>query len=402
MALSLDQVRIQDHDELYSEGQTIELTPHKAPKPWGWKWYPMPPDLTSDDIRQTDESKRIPRMQQVFQDKPHNLDLEIQKDAMRKMKVEVLEVLSVNNRSGSFIPGTQKIKCRVLEVPSVISSADLQQTPVIGDVIFLKVYDALFWPHHVNSVNSYIRLTARADMAMSDEVGAYQTLYNAGLTGPSSVAPQWLGCWTAEVPTTDPSFQGQTRFVGVIALEFLDAICLKDLWVTKQFRKPIYLGDSSKLTKDGREIIEGQLDRATRLGTIEDLLDGIVKQYKVNVTHEIIHPENVLISLRGGGGSRNLTRPRVSLVGYKNSVVGSFREPPQDVFAKWPNPPHPFRRFNTQILGHFLKYMDPKWKVNDPETVLAVDKWLLKTFGSLDGDKYTSFVCGEASPPIKL
>lgn len=359
----------------------------------------MPLDLDVEDTGQLEEDKRLTRVGIVFQEKnqPHNLDLNVQKDESKKIKVEILKINN-NNCSESYTPGTQKLKCKVLQVPSIAPSHEDQQTPVVGDVIFIKVFDAMFFPRVISAIDMHFKVTARADMALSNEVGAYAFLYKQGLTGAPHIAPQWLGCWTAEVQSSSPEYQCRTRHVGVVALEFIDGICLQKLWVRNELDKQVYVGDIPRVDDDTETLL--QVDEATRLGTMKDLLADIVKQYKVGVTHYHIRPENVIVSFRRG--SQELARPRVSLVGYKDSVVGPLREPPRNKFARYPNPTHPYWRFNYERLESFFDchWLPVHWKTGDSASCPRLDKWMLETFGPFDGDKYSSYIFKPSVPNV--
>ncbi|KAJ0162284.1 hypothetical protein CTA2_4803 [Colletotrichum tanaceti] len=373
-----------DHATLYSRGQTLSLTTHKVPKPWGWQYYPMPPGLASEETGLSEEDKDLSLVQMVFQDKnqPHNLNRQIQRDESKKMKVEILDVILGNDREG-YTPGTQKLKCKVLQVPSNTTWAHEQHTPALDSVIFIKAFDPMFYPRFVDAIEMNWKVTARADMALSNEAGSYAFLHKHGLTGAPHIAPQWFGCWTLEVETTDPAHQGRTRHVGAIALEFVDGICLGKLFETDE------LGHYPTRDDDVKTLI--QVDETTRLGTIEDLLANIVVQYKIGVNHIHIHPENVIVSFRRG--SEVLERPRVSLVGYTDSVVGPLRQPPRNMFAKYPRPIHPWFRFDYSRLEPFFDchWLPRHWQ--DDDDCLRLDQWLVDTFGPFENnDKYIGYM----------
>ncbi|KAK6213796.1 hypothetical protein QIS74_09798 [Colletotrichum tabaci] len=378
-----------DHEKLYSPGQTLSLTPHRAPKPWGWKYYSMPPDLKDEDTAQSEDDKKLTRLAMVFQEgnQPHRLDRQIQKDESKKMKVEVLELFGID-RFGEYTPGTQKLKCKVLQVPS--DSSDDHQNSAVDDIIFIKVFDPMFFPRNVSAIDIEWKVTARADMALSNEVGAYEFLYKHGLTGSPHVAPQWLGCWTAEVQTTDLEYGGRTRHVGVIALEYIDGICLQKLLRTNEDGEHYYIGDRLRLDDDVKTL--KQLDQATRFGVIEDLLADVVVQYKAGVNHPCIFPENVIVSFRRG--SEELERPRVSLVGYKDSVIGPLRQPPRNFWAKYPRPIHPWFRFSYKRLRLFFlcRWFPSDWQPDDNERCRPLGVWLVDTFGPFaNNDKYSGW-----------
>ncbi|KAK1978361.1 hypothetical protein LZ30DRAFT_599318 [Colletotrichum cereale] len=386
-----------DHEKLYSPGQTLSLTPHRAPKPWGWEYYPMPPDLKDVDTAQSEEDMKLTRLDMVFQEKnqPHRLDRQIQKDESRKMKVEILEAIRSDN-SGRYTPGTQKLKCKVLQVPSGSPSNNDPQYPAVDNVIFIKVFDPMFFPRNVSFIDSQWKVTARADMALSNEAGAYEYLHGRDLTGKSNLAPEWLGCWTAEVQTTYPEYEGRTRYVGVIALEYIDGICLQKLLWTNEDGEHFYIGDHLNVDDDVKKLKE--LDQETRLGVIKDLLDGAVKQYQVNVNHSCIWPENVILSFRRG--SEELERPRVSLVGYKDSSVGALRQPPRTFWSRYQKPIHPWYRFSyTRLRLFFLcRWFPSDWQPDEnPEESRPLSVRIVDAFGPLE---YSNDCSGWFEPRI--
>ncbi|WQF84735.1 hypothetical protein CDEST_09749 [Colletotrichum destructivum] len=393
----LDEITLsRDHEKLYSPGQTLSLTPHKAPNPWGWKYYRMPPDLKDEATAQGAEDRELTRLAMVFQEgnQPHRLDRQIQKDESKKMKVEILELFGID-RFGEYTPGTQKLKCKVLQVPS--NSNDDHQLPAVDDIIFIKVFDPMFFPRNVSAIDMEWKVTARADMALSNEVGAYGFLYKHGLTGSPHVAPQWLGCWTAEAQTTDLEYEGRTRHVGVIALEYIDGICLQKLLRTNEDGEHHYIGDRLRIDDDVKALV--QLDQATRFGVIEDLLADVVIQYKVGVNHPCIYPENIVLSFRRG--SEELKRPRVSLVGYKDSIVNPLRHPPRNSFADYPKPIHPFFRISYKRLRLFFlcRWFPSDWQPDENERCRPLDRWLMNTFGPFaDNEKYNDRI--ERNPVI--
>ncbi|KAK2029547.1 hypothetical protein LX32DRAFT_588369 [Colletotrichum zoysiae] len=376
-----------DHLEIYSPGQTLTLTPHKPPNPWGWRLYPLPKDLTHEATELSEEGKKLTRLEMVFKhSQPHRLDPDIQKIESNKMKVRILDIIR-NDTRGPYTPGTQKLKCEVLQVPSDTPSNNNHQVPAVGEVIFLKVYDPMFFPRNVSEIDAQWKVTARADMALSNEVGAYGLLHQHSLTGSPNIAPQWLGCWTTEVETTDDAYKGRTRHVAVVALEYIDGVCLQKLLYTDESGELSYIGDHSRVGSDVAEL--RAMGTEARLGVMEDLLANISRQYRAGVNKYAMIPKNVIVSFRRG--TEAFERPRVSLVDYEQHYIGPFRDPPHNRWARLEKPVHPWYRWGYKRLELFFRcrWFPSDWEVVDGNCH-RLEQWLVGTFGPLGGnDEYS-------------
>ncbi|KAF4912417.1 hypothetical protein CGCVW01_v011116 [Colletotrichum viniferum] len=118
-----------------------------------------------------------------------------------------------------YNPGPQKVLCKVVQTASATSGGYGEKALALGQLVLLKLYDPLFWHLKVPLLENYFKVTVRAYKAQSVEVGAYSHLFRAGLTGFPQLAPQFHGCWTIAVHSTDPEYAGQVRHVVALAID---------------------------------------------------------------------------------------------------------------------------------------------------------------------------------------
>ncbi|KDN69284.1 hypothetical protein CSUB01_09047 [Colletotrichum sublineola] len=175
------------------------------------------PQKTWKGIAQSDEDKKLTRLEIVFQEnnRPHRLNHEIQKGEPKKRKVEN------QNHQGS----------------------------AVGEVIFIKV-------------------TARVDMVLSNEVGAYELLHQHNLTGSPHSAPHGSAAGLLRFKPPPPGMKD--------ALDMSESL----LWIDEDIQMP------------------KKLDQPIRLS--------------IGVNNPDIYPENDIVSFHNG--SEESERPRVSRV----------------------------------------------------------------------------------------
>ncbi|KAK2043877.1 hypothetical protein LZ31DRAFT_585048 [Colletotrichum somersetense] len=304
------------------------------------------PDLTHEATDLSDDDKKLTRLEMVFKyNQLHRLNPDIQKNESNKMK----------------------LKCEVLQVPSDTPSSNNHQVSAVAEVIFLKVYDPMFFPQNVSEIDAQWKVTARADMALSNEVGAYGLLHQHSLTGSPNIAPQWLGCWTTEVVTTDDAYKGRTRHVAVVALSYIDGVCLQKLLYTDENRELCYIGDHFRVGSDVTEL--RALDTDACLDVMEDLLANISRQYRAGVNKYGMIPQNVI----------------------EQHYIGPFRDPPHNRWARLEKPIRPWYRWDFKRLELFFRcrWFSSDWEVVDGNCH-RLKQWLVDTFGPLRGnDEYS-------------
>ncbi|TDZ65258.1 hypothetical protein CTRI78_v003572 [Colletotrichum trifolii] len=384
MSFSEDSFITFDHGHLYSPGRLLVLNPHTPPDPYGTSDYPDPPNLKPADMGPTGKEKGFSRTRLVFDDRnqPLNLDTSKQDEKDRLMHLEVVQLL-VGNSSVGYRPGSQKLLCKVVKRPLIVPDIKVQELPRENDLVFVKVYDPLFYSRTPDPLDAPFKATTRADMDLSDEVGAYSSLYKKGLTGYPKIAPQYHGCWTAKVGSLHPVFQGLSRHVGVLLTEYIDGVILRRCFSyghAPTEALPLYYTSPSPATL--------QVDEETRLGTMAQLLEGFVEQEYAGITHCNVHPDKIILSLRNG--PVHLEKPRLCLVGYRTAVVDDLMRDPQDPYEHFPTMPHPILRFGIERLDPFLGWIPPEWKTKAAESA-PLHCWILETFGDFNSNKYTTF-----------
>ncbi|KAJ0335805.1 hypothetical protein COL922a_008762 [Colletotrichum nupharicola] len=369
-----------DRDFLYSPRCSLVLTPHEAPKPWGHH-YPDPFDLKPADMGPTDEEKNFSQTQLVFSEnnRPLRFDQEKQKVKDEQRNVVIVKMIPGNRGRGDF-PGPHNLLCRVTRAPAK------QKHLSVGDSVFIKVYDPLFW-WATDLLDIYFKVKATADMAFCDEVGAYSFLQEKGLTGFPHLAPEFFGSWTAAVTSSNPKYEGQTRHVGVLALEYIDGMQLDKLFTPgtrpRSQTATMYWETDTPVSFDTNE--------ETCMGVMKKLIWENMEQEFAGITHGDIHPRSVLVSMRNGNDI--LDSPRVSLLGWRRSVIDEISKHPQNAFAYYSRPIQPFNRFNIIRLRDFLGWIPRDWKgrEDNPRDSWQLHKWFFETFGTIVNENNPNF-----------
>ncbi|KAL0764441.1 hypothetical protein CaCOL14_013076 [Colletotrichum acutatum] len=132
-------------------------------------------------------------------------------DPANNLGVEIIERLS-NGSDGD----NQVLLVRVFHKPVT----DLKFTvPDTQEIVVVKIFDPLFNPE--DAEEGPWKVASRADMKLSREAGAYKELHKNNLTGYPRLAPQYCGCWTTRLMSYSPDFEGVTRHVGLVLLEYI-------------------------------------------------------------------------------------------------------------------------------------------------------------------------------------
>ncbi|KAF6803291.1 hypothetical protein CSOJ01_10992 [Colletotrichum sojae] len=337
-----------DHTRLYSQGRRLRLSPHKAPPPYGSNLYPIPEGLTSKDMVLSEDEKACSLNGLVFHPRnaPRNLDESNHHQETAQLEVEIIQVIG-SSLGRIYTPGPQKALCRVV------------------------IFDALFWHRFVDYSQATEKLPFRVDGAFSDEFAAYHYLYECGRTGFPDIAPEFYGGWTAKVTSCNTAFKDQFRHVAVLAMEFVDGVCLERLF------NP--MGPNR--------------ETAQRLEIMAQLMDSSVTQEWPGLDHCDVHPRNVIVSMKNQG--RPLEEPRAVLVDYASAVVDHLRTQPVKLWQHFPTKHHPLLRFGRHRLDPFWGWIPSEWRgpEHDIDDAPLLDQWTVLTFGPLTGkDEYTTFV----------
>ncbi|KAF6823017.1 hypothetical protein CPLU01_11641 [Colletotrichum plurivorum] len=378
-----------DHTRLYSQGRRLRLSPHKAPPPYGSNLYPTPEGLTSKDMILSEDEKGCSLNRLIFHPRnaPRNLDENNQRQETAQLEVEIIQVIG-SSLGRIYTPGPQKALCRVIVAPSTSPWMEEHELPRKGQLLFLKIFDALFWHRFVDYSHATEKLPFRVDGAFSDEYAAYHYLYECGLTGSPDLVPEFYGGWTAKVTSCNAAFKDQFRHVAVLAMEFVDGVCLEHL-----FNPTGPNLETVKLYEDGPAPASFTTDQNQRMKIVAQLMDGTVTQEWLGLHYGKLLPRNVIITMRNE--SQPLEEPRAVLVDYGNAFVDHLLTQPVDVWKHWPTKPHPLLRFGWHRLGPFRGWVPSEWRgpEHDIDDAPLLDQWTVLRFGPLTGnDEYTTFV----------
>ncbi|KAK6224286.1 hypothetical protein QIS74_02613 [Colletotrichum tabaci] len=371
-----------DHESLYSPGATLWLTPHVPPKPYGLSYYPAPHNLTTDEMGPPKEDSGLSQMDRAFKYPPHDFDETKQSDDNGRVQLEVVAVLA-GGVGMAYSRGPQKLKCKVLKTPSPNPEKREYEPLNVGDLVVAKVHDPLFYPRVGDGFDILYKLTTRADMGLSDETGAYKQLFKKGITGYPHLAPQYYGTWTAGVKSTNPKFRGRTRHVGIVLIEYVDGVSLDQLFVRNSQCIAVPRPGPVKAFSTSDPV---ELTLEFRLETMAQLLSGCCRQYHDGVTHCVIEPENIIVSVR-----KENQQPRVALVGNTAGLVDHLMSKPTRAYARFAHPPHPYFRFSIFRLETFLGWIPAEWKRGNSRHTPDLFKWYFETFGMPDSDRFTCF-----------
>ncbi|KAH0427461.1 hypothetical protein CcaCcLH18_09629 [Colletotrichum camelliae] len=350
-----------DRDTIYSVGETLVLTPHTTPNPYG-HLYPNPPDLQPSDMVPSEEEKGFSRYDFVFDPKnrPHHFDDRKQDLKDDQLHVQILEDIPSNRGEGIFVG--LSLQCRVTK------TSMQQQSLRVGDSIFIKLYDPLFWCTG-NLWDAPLKVTQK------------------GLTGFPHLVPEFFGSWTAAVQSTNPRFSDKLRHVRVLALEYIDGIQLDKLFIP--MAGPIH--PTVKMYKATSTPASFDADEDTRMEVMKKLIWENMEQEFAGITHGDLHPRSFMISMRHG--DTILDAPRVLLIGWRTSVIDSLSKDPYQAFALFSKPMHPFNRFNIIRLHEFLGWISPTWlgRKDAPRDSWQLHKWFFETFGTIVDENNSNF-----------
>ncbi|KAF6826897.1 hypothetical protein CMUS01_09244 [Colletotrichum musicola] len=379
-----------DHKSHYFRGSRLILSPHKPVRPYGMCFYPSSECLTPTDMILSEAEQTMSLSRLVFE--PTNSPLMFDKNATygkeAEMEVEILEMIG-GGPGSHYTPGKQKLLCRVLVAPATSPNEHEQETPSQGQLLFLKVFDALFWYKEIDITQRDVKVTVLADSAFSDEYAAYHYLYECGRTGFPDLAPEFYGGWTAKVTSVHPAFENDSRKVAVLALEYVDGVCLQDRFLPPH--APAL--NTIKLYKDSSAPASFGTDQEQRMKLVAQLMDGTLTQEFLGLDHCGLHPKNVIVSMRNLG--QQLEEPRAVLVDYSQAVFDHLRTQPVKLWQHFPTKPHPIMRFGWHRLDPFRGWIPSEWRgpEHDIDDTPLLDQWMVLRFGPLTGnDEYTVFV----------
>ncbi|KAK1598655.1 uncharacterized protein LY79DRAFT_586677 [Colletotrichum navitas] len=385
---SEDQGALYDHEWIYSRGRRLTLVSHRPLAPYGSHVYPLPGTKTDmenegEELMLSEDEKAMSVTQLVFA--PGNEPQKgktFQNDKNAEMEVQIADMVCGSPGLG-YSPGPQNLKCYVTKAPTT-SPIKGYQLPTKGQLLFLKVFDPLFWYKALGYSESEMKVTRLADSSFSDEFGAYQFLHEKGLA-PSTLllshAPDFFGGWTANVTSLNEKFSKKSRPVAVLTLEYIEGVSMKGLFTPLgPTRGTVNLYQDQPSTRRSFET-----DQDQRMEILSQLLHGIASQEKLGLDNARLDPINVILTVKYL--KKPMQKPRAVLVGYGGSIVDHLRTEPVEMWKDFPKKVHPFTRFSWEVLEDlgFVGWIPTEWRPdNDDEGVSCdLDLWMLNKFGSI-------------------
>ncbi|KXH55037.1 hypothetical protein CNYM01_03437 [Colletotrichum nymphaeae SA-01] len=338
----------------YGRGKKLTLFPHSPPDPHGRSTYKVPNGLKEKRVlSEREEDMSMTALCFDNDNQPHLLDTSQHDDPANSLGVEIIENLADD---------------------------------IDGDNQVLLIFDPLFFPEDVPEEEGPWKVTSRADMKLSREAGAYKELHGYNLTGYPHLAPQYYGCWTTRLISYSPEFEGMTRHVGLVLIEYIQGTSIRDL--CRHGADEVLIPPKGRICvhTDGPDSFNFTEDK--RLDILALLLAGVVEQVYKGVWHEYVEPENVLVTMRNK--SAILETPRVALIAYDICTIDSKCKKPMNRWERFPHTPHPSKCFDLAKLYGLGGWWPLKWEEKVEEGELSpFEAWLLERFGPLDSDKYS-------------
>ncbi|KAJ3944043.1 uncharacterized protein N0V96_005567 [Colletotrichum fioriniae] len=296
----------------YGPGKKLTLFPHSPPDAHGRSTYKVPDGLKEKRILlEREEDMSMTALCFDDDNQPHLLDTSQHGDPANSLGVEIIESLSNGNDGDN-----QVLLVKILHKPTT----DLKfPVPDTHELAVVKIFDPLFFPEDVPEEEGPWKVTSRADMKLSREAGAYKELHAYNLTGYPHLAPQYYGCWTTCLTSHSPDFEGKTRHVGLVLLEYIQGTSIRD--ICRHGADEVLIPPKGRICvhTDGPDSFKFTEEK--RLDILALLLAGVVEQVYKGVWHEYVEPENVLITMRNK--SAILEAPRVALIAYDICTIDS-------------------------------------------------------------------------------
>ncbi|KAK1993462.1 hypothetical protein LX36DRAFT_531586, partial [Colletotrichum falcatum] len=354
---------------IYSRGSHLRLVPHRPLPPYGSHVYPLPGDMPASenegqDLMLSEDEKAMSTTQLVFApgNEPQKGE-QFPDDENAEMEVEIADMVCGCPGVG-YSPGPQNLRCRVTKAPTT-SPVEGYQLPKLGQELFLKVFDPLFWYKVLHYSEMDIKVTRLADSSFSDEFGAYHFLHGKGLahfdpaafgrTGYGSIVPDFFGGWTANVTSLNDKFK-QPRSVAILALDYIEGVSMQGLFTPSgPVRGTVDLYQDEPLSRRSFTTNQDQ-----RLEILAQLLHGIVSQEKLGLDNVNFDPANIIVTMKYLNSP--MQKPRAVLVGLGGSIIDHLRTEPVELWKDFPRKVHPMTRFSWSVLELFIGWIPPEWR----------------------------------------
>ncbi|KAH0427456.1 hypothetical protein CcaCcLH18_09624 [Colletotrichum camelliae] len=303
---------------------------------------------------------------------------------------QTLRLSVTKTLSGGFNKGPQVLLCEVLEAPSAESS---RYTPLeLGDRIVIKVFDHECYPQVITFPRPYPPEVV-ADQDLSREASVFLYMHRIGrdetskeeplyrkLTGGMLLAPEYHGTWAIKLDRTN-------RYVGAVAMEYIDGVSLEDLCTRLDDSGRVYPNILPVPLYDTNEEPQthGIFDMKdeSRLKILADILEWFVNGFLFGVKHEDYEFEDFIVTYQRKG--KKTERPSVVKVSYsycrvwemtyKGNGPLSGRESDNQ---RLPLPVHPADHFTTRDLCDFAGWFPYEWWHDETK----FEAWLLEAFGA--------------------
>ncbi|KAK2764630.1 hypothetical protein CKAH01_04795 [Colletotrichum kahawae] len=326
----------------YVAGAELTLLPmNRITRPYGINHFPWP------FIKKSGRRKE-PLPRNLATQPSGSFDPDAKPDQMLRLSV-------TKTLSGGFNKGPQVLLCEVLEAPSAKSS---RYTPLeLGDRIVIKVFDHECYPQVITFPRPYPPEVV-ADQDLSREASVFLYMHRIGrdetskeeplyrkLTGGMLLAPEYHGTWAIKLDRTN-------RYVGAVAMEYIDGVSLEDLCTRLDDSGRVYpnILPVPLYDTDEEPQTHGILDMKdeSRLKILADILEWVVKV--------------------------NYSYCRVWEMTYKGIGPLSGRESDNQ---RLPLPVHPADHFTTREFCDFTGWFPYQWWHDETK----FEAWLLEAFG---------------------
>ncbi|KAI3531019.1 hypothetical protein CSPX01_14447 [Colletotrichum filicis] len=427
--------------EQYSKGSKLVLNYQHPRRPYGRSEYPNPPDVNSDDKVLSEDEMELSRTGLVYHDRHIS-------NPTPNLVRAIVNVTVVDTISTGMTGGAQILLCKVEEAryhgekdkkpkgisrvlsgsssrvtkrssskrksffgimehtsdsassqkrhnqeqsiftgPSLVGRGTAGEHLVVGQLVVVKVYDAMYYPFNYGMYQGPWKATSRADQEHSREAGTYEHLWIHDKTGYPHLAPQYYGSWAIELATTNPVVEDKQRFARAIAMEYIEGSSIEEICRrTIETYQLVPRDQANPTLADGTKWFCGW---ELRLKTLKDLVDGYMDFLHVGVSMGL-DPQNIILT--GKLGDRKLESPRVVAVDYVNALVDDQRKTPHKVYQPHKMPPHPWGEVSLRKLELFSGWIPHHW------TARQFEGWLHHVYGPLDNPDYTDPRISKAPP----
>ncbi|EXF75079.1 hypothetical protein CFIO01_09238 [Colletotrichum fioriniae PJ7] len=427
--------------EQYSKGSKLVLNYQHPRRPYGRSVYPNPPDVNTDDKVLSEDEMELSRTGLVYHDRHIS-------NPTPNLVRPIVNVTVVDTISTGMTGGAQILLCKVEEAryhggkdkkpkgisrvlsgssyrvtkrsskrkstfgimehtsdpassqerhsqeqsiftgPSLVGRGTAGEHLAVGQLVVVKVYDAMYYPFDYGMYQGPWKVTSRADQEHSREAGTYEHLWIHDKTGYPHLAPQYYGSWAIELTTTNPVVEDKQRFARAIAMEYIEGSSIEEISRrTIETHQLVPRDGSTPTLADGTKWYCGW---ELRLKTLKDLVDGYMDFLHVGVSMGL-DPQNIILT--GKLGDKKLESPRVVAVDYVDALVDDQLKTPHKVYQPHKMPPHPWGEVSLRKLELFSGWIPHQW------TAKQFEGWIHHVYGPLDNPDYTDPRISKAPPP---